>query len=309
MFNPFRPKSEQQAAASSEYNDKGISSFQYDRGTKTALLALSLFAGSTLTGCFGAPTMPKTSETPHPEATPSPTPSSELIPDRQRIIDPLDIKSIADAVAKLKEQNPDAAGGAWIIGDGHTQEIRSAQATDKTGKVYLLAEYDFEVEPSYKGFPTPESTGSIGVVFINRAEKYVSVKQYTISAPAVGKKTHFKEFYLTALSATDSLTAEGAIDIQFTANSNLIKGIEDLEKNGSLTQIVKRTSKIGVERTIAGYEITNQKDMDTFLSGGTFSDPDKTGLALASRYMPQGKNPGFASLGASAPTTVEPILE
>lgn len=186
MLGMFRHKKiEQSAESSGEYKDGGISSFSYDKGAKNALLAI--FAGTTLTGCFGAPTMPSVPRTDHPEATPTPPPASELIPGRQLVVDPREIKTVEGAIEMLKEQNPDA--GSWVIGEGYEQQIRSAQATDKTGKEYLIVKYDLEVDSTYKGFSSPEGTASLGVVFVNRDNKYMSVKQYPeVSAPAKNEK-------------------------------------------------------------------------------------------------------------------------
>lgn len=300
MFKFFQPKQpDKQTESSSEYKDGGISSFQYDKGTKTALLAL--FAGSTLTGCFGAPTMPSAPQASHPEATPPPT--QELIPGSERVVDPLDIKSIGAAVEALKTQSPDA--GSLKEGEGYSQEIRSAHVTDKAGNTYLLVEYDVKLGQTYKGFSSPDGTGSIGVVFVDRDNKYISVKQYPeVTAPEKNEKRHVQEFFLTSLSSTASATAENAVDIQFTTNPGLIKGIESLQAEKSLEQIVRKNSKIGTVRTIAGYEI--KKNIDAFLSGELFKDRDNWGLSLASRYLPSGEKPGFAFLGDAPPTLEEP---
>lgn len=301
MLEIFRHKKIAQPAESSgEYKDGGVSLSSFDKGAKNALLAI--FAGTSLTGCFGAPTMPTAPQASHPEATPTSPPASELIPDRQLVVDPLDIKSVKTAVEALKTQSPDA--GSLKAGEGYAQEIRSTHVTDKAGNAYLLVEYDLKVDSTYKGFSSPDGTGSIGVVFVDRDNKYISVKQYPeISAPGKNEKRHVQEFFLTSLPSTASTTAEGAVDIQLTTNPGLIKGIDGLQEGGALEQIVRRDSKIGTVRTIAGYEI--KKNIDTFLSGDLFKDHDNWGLAIASRYEPGGEKPGFASLGDAPPPPLD----
>ncbi len=297
MLGSFRPKQPGRPAESpAEYKDGGVSSFSYDKGTKNALLAI--FAGTTLTGCFGAPTMPSTPEPSRPEATPPP-PTQEFTPGSEHVVDPRDIKSVEAAVETLKAQSPDA--GSLKVGEGYAQEIRSTHIVDKNGNTYLLVEYDLKVDSTYKGFSSPDGTGSIGVVFVDRDNKYISVKQYPeVLAPGKNEKRHVQEFFLTSLPSTASATAEGAVDIQLTTNPGLIKGIEGLQEKKSLEQIVRRDSKMGTVRTIAGYEIT--KNIDTFLSGDLFKDHDNLGLAIASRYQSNGEKPGFAFLGDAPPT-------
>ena len=265
---------------------------QFDGGKKLALVAVA--AGELLTGCVNAE---KVTGAPHPELTPSPSPQ-EMIPGLDRILTSPDRNQLLkQAVADVKGRNPDA--GSWILDENSETQIRTGIVADTRAgssmKNYILSETTIKLGPSY----FPEATGSIAVLFVNRAEHYISVRQKIANAPAKGKMIEDKDLFFTTLpAATDD------VGIMVTMDPKIYEKMETMTstQSGVLNRITKDTGILGGEHSFGGYQVLKKADLDDFLKkeekifSFTFDKGDQTGFKLS----PTGVFENFRTLDPSA---------